>query len=88
MLVGSPKPETLPPCLTLPPARHIAQARKQKAGQQYAEDDKQADAPRQWTDYTVKFEFPEPTELPPPLLQVRVWSGGGVGALGWGACRV
>lgn len=26
--------------------------------------------PRQWNDYTVKFEFPEPTELPPPLLQL------------------
>ena len=45
----------------------VKQARKQK---QSAEDDKQADAPRQWTDYTVKFEFPEPTELPPPLLQL------------------
>lgn len=26
--------------------------------------------PRQWNDYTVNFEFPEPTELPPPLLQL------------------
>jgi ATP-binding cassette subfamily F protein 1 len=26
--------------------------------------------PRQWADYTVTFEFPEPTELPPPLLQL------------------
>ena len=24
----------------------------------------------QWNDYTVHFEFPEPTELPPPLLQL------------------
>lgn len=47
------------------------QARRKKAGgQAYAEDDKPADAPRQWTDYNVKFEFPEPTELPPPLLQL------------------
>lgn len=28
------------------------------------------DTPRQWNDYTVHFEFPEPTELPPPLLQL------------------
>jgi hypothetical protein len=28
------------------------------------------EAPRQWNDYTVHFEFPEPTELPPPLLQL------------------
>ena len=26
--------------------------------------------PRQWNDYTVHFEFPEPTELTPPLLQL------------------
>ena len=29
-----------------------------------------AAAPSRWHDYTVKFEFPEPTELPPPLLQL------------------
>ena len=28
------------------------------------------DGPRQWNDYTVNFEFPEPTELAPPLLQL------------------
>ena len=28
------------------------------------------DAPRQWNDYNVHFHFPEPTELPPPLLQL------------------
>ena len=27
-------------------------------------------APSRWHDYTVRFEFPEPTELPPPLLQL------------------
>mmetsp|Transcript_22197 Transcript_22197/g.38379 ORF Transcript_22197/g.38379 Transcript_22197/m.38379 type:complete len:499 (-) Transcript_22197:49-1545(-) len=26
--------------------------------------------PTRWSDYTVQFEFPEPTELPPPLLQL------------------
>ena len=29
-----------------------------------------ADAPRKWSDYTVSFAFPEPTELPPPLLSL------------------
>ncbi|KDD75994.1 hypothetical protein H632_c403p0 [Helicosporidium sp. ATCC 50920] len=29
-----------------------------------------ASAPRQWNDYSVHFEFPTPTELPPPLLQL------------------
>lgn len=28
------------------------------------------DAPRAWKDYQVKFSFPEPTELPPPLIQL------------------
>mmetsp|Transcript_17779 Transcript_17779/g.53537 ORF Transcript_17779/g.53537 Transcript_17779/m.53537 type:complete len:803 (+) Transcript_17779:248-2656(+) len=30
-----------------------------------------AAAPRRWTDYTVKFSFPEPTELTPPLMQLN-----------------
>jgi ATP-binding cassette subfamily F protein 1 len=29
------------------------------------------DAPRKWHDYHVKFEFPEPTELSPPLIQMQ-----------------
>lgn len=43
------------------------------------------DAPRQWNDYTVHFEFPEPTELPPPLLQLidARWEVGWVGGPGW-----
>ena len=56
-----------------PPHKQKARLAKQKGGKggrSYEEDDRPADAPRQWTDYTVKFEFPEPTELPPPLLQV------------------
>ena len=28
------------------------------------------DAPRKWEDYSVRFSFPEPTELPPPLIQL------------------
>lgn len=27
-------------------------------------------APRKWYDYTVAFEFPEPTDLAPPLIQL------------------
>ncbi len=26
--------------------------------------------PQRWSDYTVEFHFPEPTELPPPLIQL------------------
>ncbi|PNW88567.1 hypothetical protein CHLRE_01g034950v5 [Chlamydomonas reinhardtii] len=29
-----------------------------------------AAAPQRWSDYTVEFHFPEPTELPPPLMQL------------------
>lgn len=43
---------------------------KAKAGGASGVDAAAADAPRQWNDYTVHFEFPEPTELPPPLLQL------------------
>lgn len=27
-------------------------------------------APQRWSDYSVSFHFPEPTELPPPLMQL------------------
>jgi ATP-binding cassette subfamily F protein 1 len=44
---------------------------KGKKGQQREQDAVDASAgPRQWNDYTVKFEFPDPTELTPPLLQL------------------
>jgi ATP-binding cassette, subfamily F, member 1 len=37
----------------------------------YDDDTRAAAAgPRKWNDYTVTFSFPEPTELPPPLLQL------------------
>lgn len=29
-----------------------------------------ASVPQRWSDYTVEFHFPEPTELPPPLIQL------------------
>ena len=68
-----------------------AKARKQQASKSSYDDDRTAiaDAPRQWSDYTVQFKFPEPTELPPPLLQlidVECVLGRGVGwrlAGGW-----
>lgn len=42
------------------------QARKAKAAPAgYAdEDSKAAEQPKRWSDYTVHFEFPEPSELP------------------------
>jgi len=33
------------------------------------EDDRAPDAPTRWSDYSVEFHFPEPTELAPPLIQ-------------------
>ena len=50
-----------------------AQERKAKTGPRgYADDaNTTADAPKRWSDYTVQFEFPEPTELPPPLIQLN-----------------
>lgn len=33
-------------------------------------DDSPVDTPHKWSDYEVKFHFPEPTELTPPLLQL------------------
>ncbi|KAF8072920.1 ABCF4 [Scenedesmus sp. PABB004] len=29
-----------------------------------------SNAPQRWSDYSVSFHFPEPTELPPPLMQL------------------
>jgi ATPase subunit of ABC transporter with duplicated ATPase domains len=45
--------------------------RKARAAGADADDDESApDAPRKWEDYSVAFSFPEPTELPPPLIQL------------------
>jgi ATP-binding cassette subfamily F protein 1 len=30
----------------------------------------QSNAPQKWSDYSVQFHFPEPTELTPPLMQL------------------
>lgn len=47
------------------------QSRKDRAVKGgYVEDEKIQEAPRKWHDYTVHFEFPEPTELAPPLIQL------------------
>ncbi|GAX85748.1 hypothetical protein CEUSTIGMA_g13163.t1 [Chlamydomonas eustigma] len=48
-------------------ARQQARRNKDKA-----DDDSTANAnqPQRWSDYTVEFHFPEPTELPPPLIQL------------------
>lgn len=51
-------------------AKNKAKQKGKKGGNQGASDDAINAAPRQWNDYTVKFEFPEPTELSPPLLQL------------------
>lgn len=49
------------------------QKQKRKKGSKGATDEEQEEpeAPRKWHDYNVKFEFPEPTELPPPLIQMQ-----------------
>lgn len=51
-------------------AKHKAKQKGKKGGNQDHSADSISAAPRQWNDYTVKFEFPEPTELSPPLLQL------------------
>lgn len=45
------------------------QQRKQQQGNQ-KEDTDARDAPKAWSDYVVHFSFPDPTELPPPLIQL------------------
>ncbi|KAF8117381.1 hypothetical protein N665_0011s0098 [Sinapis alba] len=47
------------------------EASKSKAkGKTVDEDGTAPEAPSKWYDYSVKFHFPEPTELTPPLLQL------------------
>lgn len=52
----------------------VKSSRKESRGGSRGQDmESAADSnagPRQWNDYNVKFEFPEPTELAPPLLQL------------------
>ena len=50
----------------------FAQKKKQQKGAPVADDgNASAEPPRRWSDYTVFFEFPEPTELQPPLIQLN-----------------
>ena len=44
---------------------------KSKGGVVAEEDEGATDAPKKWSDYSVEFHFPEPTELTPPLLQLK-----------------
>ncbi|ESQ45978.1 hypothetical protein EUTSA_v10000736mg [Eutrema salsugineum] len=47
------------------------EASKRKAkGKAMDEEGPAPEAPRKWRDYSVVLDFPEPTELPPPLLQL------------------
>ncbi|TYH62713.1 hypothetical protein ES332_D07G139200v1 [Gossypium tomentosum] len=46
------------------------EAAKNKGKGKIDEDDRPAEAPKKWRDYSVEFHFPEPTELTPPLLQI------------------
>eukprot|EP00898_Chlorokybus_atmophyticus_P002690 jgi/Chlat1/3421/Chrsp23S00273 len=45
-------------------------AKSKKGAQEEDEDDTAAEPVKKWQDYMVKFSFPQPTELPPPLMQL------------------
>ena len=53
----------------------LQQEARRKGGKKGASNDDEseapAEAPRRWRDYEVAFHFPEPTELTPPLLQLK-----------------
>jgi ATP-binding cassette subfamily F protein 1 len=56
-------------------AKYVAgkEARSKVKGKSGAADDEDVpaiEAPKKWKDYSVQFDFPEPTELTPPLLQL------------------
>jgi len=54
--------------------KNMQQKLKEKKKQQRKgideEDEETEEAPTKWNDYDVKFHFPEPTELNPPLMQL------------------
>jgi hypothetical protein len=69
-----PKPAHFCPTSTSPATSTSSAARplpQKKKGKVEAEAPAGSDQPRKWNDYTVEFHFPEPTELQPPLIQVR-----------------
>jgi ATP-binding cassette subfamily F protein 1 len=52
-------------------AQRQAKKRGGKAGEPIDDAGASAsNAPQKWSDYSVAFHFPEPTELPPPLMQL------------------
>lgn len=53
-------------------AQRQQQKRGGKKGQEPVDDagTSSSNAPQKWSDYSVAFHFPEPTELPPPLMQL------------------
>eukprot|EP00882_Tetradesmus_deserticola_P034789 GHRQ01040061.1.p1 GENE.GHRQ01040061.1~~GHRQ01040061.1.p1 ORF type:complete len:160 (-),score=43.71 GHRQ01040061.1:49-528(-) len=52
-------------------AQRQAKKRGGKAGEPIDDAGSSAsNAPQKWSDYSVAFHFPEPTELPPPLMQL------------------
>lgn len=60
--------------------KHAAKSREERTSKKKGkgasgggdhDDDAPKEAPTRWRDYTVEFHFPEPTELQPPLLQLR-----------------
>lgn len=44
--------------------------KKKAAASGLDENAASSNAPQKWSDYTVEFHFPTPTELPPPLVQM------------------
>ncbi|EEF35151.1 ATP-dependent transporter, putative [Ricinus communis] len=46
------------------------EALKNKSKRKVDDDEPLREAPKKWKDYRVEFNFPEPTELTPPLLQL------------------
>lgn len=52
------------------PRTQRPQAKRRGGGNDDGASSSAAAAPQRWSDYTVEFHFPEPTELPPPLMQL------------------
>ena len=63
---------SLPLIVQVTESTKFAQKKKQQKGAPVADEgNAAAEPPRRWSDYTVFFEFPEPTELQPPLIQLN-----------------
>ena len=74
LLKGCPPAYALSP--SPPPAywqvRDLAARSQARKNKDKADDDSSAavNQPQRWSDYTVEFHFPEPSELAPPLIQL------------------